>query len=203
MSISTYAELKTAIADHLDRDDLTSQIDNFIDLAETRHKRDIRIREMIKRLGVTVDDRYIDAPEGYLEALSFRLLTNPVTPLSYVTPETINDYRLESTGKPKYFTVHEQIELDKAPDTSYSGEILYFKSLTALSDDATTNALLARAPDAYLYGALLASAPYLLNDERIETWSSFYTSAVEGLSNARRQERSVGSLVARVHGATP
>lgn len=203
MAISTYSELKTAIADHLDRDDLTSQIDNFIDLAETRHKRDIRIREMITRLAVTVDDRYIDAPAGYLEALSFRLLTDPVSLLSYVTPESINDYRSETNGKPKFFTVHAQIELDKFPDASYSGEILYFKSLTALSDDNTTNSLLTRAPDAYLYGALLASAPYLLNDERIETWGSFYKSAVEGLTNARRQERTVGKLVSRVYGATP
>ena len=163
MAISTYSELKTAIADHLDRDDLTSQIDNFIDLAETRHKRDIRIREMLSRLAVTVDARYIDAPAGYLEGVSFRLLTDPVALLSYVSPESINSYRQETTGKPKFFTVHEQIELDKAPDSSYSGEILYWKSLTALSDDNTTNALLTRAPDAYLYGALLASALYLLN----------------------------------------
>jgi len=35
MAISTYSELKTAIADWTARDDLTSYIDNFIDLAET------------------------------------------------------------------------------------------------------------------------------------------------------------------------
>jgi len=34
MSISTYAELKTSIADFLARDDLTGQIPNFIQLAE-------------------------------------------------------------------------------------------------------------------------------------------------------------------------
>ena len=42
MAISTYAELKTSIANWLDRSDLTDVIPDFIALAETRHKRDFR-----------------------------------------------------------------------------------------------------------------------------------------------------------------
>lgn len=203
MAISTYSELKQEIADHLDRDDLTTKIDTFIDLAEARHRRDIRIREMITRSSFTIDARYEDFPTGLLEVISFRLLTDPVTKLQYVTPEQMADYRVEGSGKPELFTIHAQFEFNKVPDESYSGEILYHKALTALSDANTTNALLTRAPDAYLYGALVATAPYLLNDERIETWASLYKSAVDGLAIARRQERSSGVLVSRVRGSTP
>lgn len=203
MAISTYSELKLEIADHLDRDDLTTKIDTFIDLAEARHRRDIRIREMITRSAITIDARYEDFPTGLLEVITFRLLTDPVTKLSYVTPEQMGDYRKEDSGKPELFTIHSQFEFNKVPDASYSGEILFHKALTALSDSNTTNALLTRAPDAYLYGALVASAPYLLNDERIETWASLYKSAVDGLAIARRQERSSGVLISRVRGSTP
>ena len=46
MSITTYAELKTAIADFLNRDDLSSVVDTFIDLAEARIQREIRHYKM-------------------------------------------------------------------------------------------------------------------------------------------------------------
>ena len=46
MALDTYNELKLEIASFLNRDDLTSQLDTFIDLTETRHARDLRIREM-------------------------------------------------------------------------------------------------------------------------------------------------------------
>ncbi len=46
MAISTYAELKTSIANWLDREDLTDIIPDFIALAETRHKRELKRRRM-------------------------------------------------------------------------------------------------------------------------------------------------------------
>ena len=40
MAITTYAELKTAISNWLDRTDLDDRIPEFIALAEARHRRD-------------------------------------------------------------------------------------------------------------------------------------------------------------------
>ena len=42
MALDTYDNLKTEIASFLNRDDLTAQIDTFIDLAETRQARTLR-----------------------------------------------------------------------------------------------------------------------------------------------------------------
>ena len=123
--------------------------------------------------------------------------------LSYVNEHELMRRRDSTTGKPSYFTVRNEIEFDKSPDSSYSGEIVYYKAETALSDANTSNNILSRAPDAYLYGALLASAPFLMNDERIAIWAGLYRETVEGLGKARRQERSVGPLISRVAGATP
>lgn len=203
MALSTYAELQTAISDHLDRDDLTAHIPDFITLAEARHKRDIRIQEMITRSALTFNARQIDLPSGLLEALNIRLLTDPVTVLTYMSPHEITRVRSEATGKPSHFTIGAEIEFDIAPDQSYSGEILFYKEFTPLSDAATSNALLTRAPDAYLYAALVASAPFLMNDERIQIWNQLYQQASAGLANINRQRRHVGPLVARPAGSTP
>jgi hypothetical protein len=47
----------------------------------------------------------------------------------------------------------------------------------------STNWLLALAPDLYLYGALLESAPYIKEDARIQTWGLGFTSAMADLNN--------------------
>lgn len=201
MALDSYDGLKAAIADHLDDDGLSSQIEDFIDLAEARHKREIRIREMLTRASLTVDDRYVDFPTGYLEGKTLRLLTTPVTVLTYRNLHEMNRVRRETSGKPLYFTEHAQFEFDVSPDTAYSGEIIYFKSLTALSDENTSNAILIRAPDAYLYAALLASAPFLVNDERLKVWGELYLNAKDAL-NAVDNKR-IGPLIARAAGATP
>jgi len=203
VAVDTYSDLKTEIANHLDRTDLTSSIDTFIDLAEARHKRDIRIREMITRYAITVDGRYEDLPTGFLEGITFRLLTDPVTRLEFLTLDQMASYRSETSGKPTKYTIGAQFEFDKAPDASYSGEVMYYKAVTAISDSNTTNAILTRAPDAYLYGALLATAPYLMNDERIVTWGQLYKDCVDSLAQARRQEKHMGALVSRPYGAAP
>ena len=46
--ISTYSDLKTAIANYLARTDLTDQIPDFIRFAEIRLRRELRIRQMLK-----------------------------------------------------------------------------------------------------------------------------------------------------------
>lgn len=203
MALDSYTNLRTALADHLARSDLTSYLDDFIDVAEAMHQRDIRIRELIVRDPITVNARQVAVPAGVLEVISLRLLTNPVTVLEEVNLHEMNRIRDESTGKPYRFTIHEEIEFDITPDSSYSGEIIYYGAVTALSGSTASNAILVKAPDAYLYGALMASAPFLMNDERIPIWGNFYANAVAALNRRSSSSRRVGPLVSRIAGAIP
>ena len=50
MAISSYTSLKAAVADWLDRTDLTDSIPDFIGLAEIRHRRDFKIRSLETRV---------------------------------------------------------------------------------------------------------------------------------------------------------
>ena len=49
MAITTYTELKSAVANHLARTDLTSVIPDFISLAEARLSRELETRDQEKR----------------------------------------------------------------------------------------------------------------------------------------------------------
>ena len=84
MALDTYTNLKTEIASYLNRDDLTANIDTFIDLAESRHSKDLRLREMA--VNTTTDTvagtKYITLPTGFLEFISVQNTSaNPQTEL--------------------------------------------------------------------------------------------------------------------------
>ena len=78
------------------------------------------------------------------------------------------------SGKPTYFTiVGTNILLGVAPNSATTLQINYYKSLTALSDSNASNDILTNYPELYLYGALAESAPFIMQDERINTWGIF------------------------------
>lgn len=203
MSIATVSELRSAIADYLDDDTLSNQIDQFIVIAESRHRREIRMREMFTRAALTVDARNVSLPSGFLEAINLRLLTSPVTQLQEVSLAEMTRLRREVSGKPSYFSIASDIEFDVAADSSYSGEITYYQALGALTDDNTSNVLLTTYPDAYLYAALSASAPYQMADERLPVWEAMYAQARDSINKQANASRRVGPLVSRVRGGTP
>jgi hypothetical protein len=62
--------------------------------------------------------------------------------------------------------------------------MLYYAKPDALSDSNASNVFMANAPDALLYGALVEAEPYLMNDARIQVWSSFYANAVTALNTS-------------------
>lgn len=184
MAISTYSELQSAVADWLLRTDLTSVIPSFIDLAEAKFNRRIRDYRMVTRTSITVDAQYEDVPTDWLENVRFQLETSPITTLEYVTPDqAAEEERLHSSnGRPLFFTmIGEQFQIIPSPDTTYSATLTYYAKIPALSDSNTTNWLLTTAPDLYLYGTLMEAAPYLDDDQRIQTWGSLYEQGMNAL----------------------
>jgi hypothetical protein len=196
MAISTYAELKTAIASWLDREDLTDVIPDFIALTETRHRRDFKIRRMETRVtaNTIADTEYYTLPDGYVAMRNIQLNTNPLTSLEYLTPEQMDRVKAGSTkGKPKaYSIIGNDFQLRPVPDGVYEIEMLYYKYFTALSDSNTTNDMLTYHPDLYLYGALVEAEPYLQNDKRIQVWAGYYDRAKKDLIDTNERDRHSG-----------
>jgi hypothetical protein len=76
--------------------------------------------------------------------------------------------------------------------------MVYYQQVPPLSNVTTTNWLLSKSPDVYLYGALVHAAPFLMDDQRINTFASFYSQRVEALNlDSDRAVHSGSPLVAR------
>jgi len=196
MAITTYAELKTAISNWLDRTDLDDRIPEFIQLAEARHRRDFKIRRMETRVtaNTIADTEYYSLPDNFTAMRNIQLNTDPKTPLEYLTPEQMDRVRGGSTtGKPKaYSIIGNNFQLRPIPDGIYEIEMLYFKYFTALSDSNATNDMLTFHPDLYLYGSLVEAEPYLQNDKRVQTWAGFYDRAKNDLITTNERDRHSG-----------
>jgi hypothetical protein len=202
MALSTYAELKTSIGDWLNRSDLTSVIPDFISLAEAQIERTLRTRQMLTRTTLTIDSEFESIPSDFLEVKALKLTsTNPDTPLSFMTMDALDQEstKFTASGKPKFFgVVGTQFRFVPTPDSSYTGEIVYFANLNKLSVSVSTNFVLTSSPDIYLYGSLLQAAPYLQDDARIQTWATLYERALNDLQLADdRGSTSGGTLLTR------
>jgi hypothetical protein len=203
MALGTFTELKDAIADWLDRSDLTDRIPDFITLAEARLNRDLRIRPMEVRstMTTTADQRYFNLPGGYLQMRNIQLNTNPITPLEYITPEMLDRlYGGDTTGKPRAYTlIGDEIQLAPIPDSTYTLEMAFYEKFTALGDGTsgtvTSNWLTTNAPDVLLYGALLEAEPFIKNDERIALWINAFNSAIRKVQDADAKDRHSGSAM--------
>lgn len=186
MALDTFSGLKSVIADYLARDDLTTQIPDFIRLAESRMDKELRVRELIKRATTTTTtgDDTVNLPTDFLGALDLFIEGSPKQQLSYVTPSQYSAvYGGSVVGKPKIYTVlGKEARLGPKPDTNYTLEILYHQRIPNLSDSQTTNDILTNYPELYLYGALVEAEPFLQNDARVQTWLSLYGNAVSAAS---------------------
>lgn len=195
MAITTYAELKSAVANWLNRDDLDAIIPDFISLAEAQMNRSIRHRKMVVRSDATLDTPYFAVPADWLQTIRFQLNTNPVTPLLFVTPEqALEESQVYSASQqPLFYTIiGQQFQVVPYPDGEYDAELLYYAKISALSDASPTNWLLTESPDLYLYATLLQSAPYLKEDERLNVWAGLYQRLFDDMMLADERAR-IGS----------
>ncbi len=197
MAINTYGTLQTAVANWLDRDDLTSRIPEFISLCEAIFNRTLRIRPMetIVSDNTPSGSKEDALPTGYLQMREIHLETSPIASLSYVTPEIM--YRIKAgstTAQPTSYTIlGENILFGPTPDAVYAYSMTYYKSLDALSDSAPTNWAILNAPDLYLYGTLLQAEPFLMNDERVPLWERGFRQAISDLQEQDNKDRHSGS----------
>lgn len=210
MALSNYAELVQEITQYLERDDLATQIDTFIDLAEARHRREIRYDGMLKTATVTLTAGNSTAPlpADFLDIKHLRLdAPNTYQAWRYsrdflqVTRHQMAEIATTVRGCPRRFTVSTELEFDCAADQDYTMDLLYYSALTSLDSINTTNDLLTNHPDAYLYGALASSAPFLMHDERLQIWEAMYRQVKDGIDTMNTRNKWGGPLVSRVQGA--
>lgn len=198
----TYAELKTQIANFLNRSDLTSNLDTFIDNTEAELNRRLRTKDMVKRATATADSQYLTLPTDWLEAINIEITSNDFSPLFQQSIESLDVYRKandNSTGQPVYYAIVDKtLELAPTPDTSYTLQLTYYGSIDALSDSNTSNFVSNSHPDVYLYGALKHASIFLMEDERVPLFTAQFEKALEEMRmQQEKADFGKGSLIPR------
>lgn len=187
MSITTYTELKSAVADFLNRQDLASAIPTFISLAESSFNRDIRHWRMDVRTSITLDAQFVDLPSGWLETVKIVNSTGEGPQELELIPLAEMDERRfasnDTAGAPRFYAINGgKIELYPTPSEAFTASITYVQKPTALSTSNASNWLLENFPDVYLYGSLAHSAPYLQEDSRLGVWAALYQQALSAIN---------------------
>jgi hypothetical protein len=189
LPLATYADLQSEVAAWLRRVDLTAEIPTFITLAEAQMNRRLRVRPMAARTAMIWSAEYADLPADFLSEREATVVAGgAVHRLAYLTPEQMDaGARTVSSGRPRFYGLYGgQMRLHPVPDQAYAGELVYLQAIPALSDAQPSNWLLAAHPDAYLYGALAQSAPYLKADDRLQTWTALFGAVLADIEAADR-----------------
>lgn len=197
MALVNYSDFQTTIADYLARSDLTAQIVDFITMAEVRLGRDLRECQGNEgRATVTLvpGERHLDVPTDFIRARSLQLNTDPITFLNYKTPDWIAmHYAGSQTSRPVvYSIVARTFKFGPTPDSDYEMELIYQKTIAALSDSNVTNWYTVNVPDMLLWASMIAAEPLIQNDTRIPMWKAQYDEGVAEYLRLDKESRYPG-----------
>lgn len=192
MALDTYANLQTAIITWAMRTgdtEFTSAVVDFITLAEARMNRTLRISDMEATATLTPSTNVCTLPADYLELRSATALTTPRVPMFQITRDDLTETETGATAAdPRFFTLR-GTSLKIVPSGTHQVFIEYYKKIPALTVSNTTNFILTKAPEIYLFGSLLEAAPFMMDDPRLAVWGQMYERAVAALVAADKQAR--------------
>ena len=198
MALTTFSELKTAIADYYARDDFGTPDDDFVTLTEARIQygsanpnypsAPLRTRQMLERATASTAGEFLALPTDFLEIIHLKVTANPARSLRFVSP-TDFDQLIDTTltGTPRFYTILNEEFRFSPYSTGETVEILYYEKIPALSDTNTSNWLLADAPNVYLLGGLLEASIWLQADNDIVRHGQAFAGAVNSLNMADRK----------------
>lgn len=196
MSITTYAELKTALANWSKRSDLTTLMGDFIALAESDMQVRLKLVDFEDLATVAVVDGVGTLPAGFSGARSAYWDGNLDTPVKYLPPAQFDALR-NNAGIPQFFTVVGS-EILTSPSNSGNLVMTYHARFTPLSDAATSNVLLTNYPDVYLHGSLAQLYTYCFDQNMAVFHGGLFDNAVKRVIKDNRERKYPGPVQVRV-----
>lgn len=191
MAISTYSELKTAIADWMARSDVSGSAADFITLGEARLNRLLEVVATTAALTGVVGSRQID-----VSALSI------VEPVSLYVTDSNEEFQISlqplgsfgwdtQSGLPTQAAFEgNYIKFERECDQAYSFRFTYLGRF-ALSDAAPTNEFLTNNPDLYMAAAIVWGNVYTKDLSAAAMWKQLLDEfTAEVRSNIAQKKRS-------------
>jgi hypothetical protein len=198
MALTTYAELQSAIASWLARDDLTAYIPDFIRLFEAAAARKLKVRPQEATVTLTPTSGVATLPTDYLGYRNVTWSGSPTRGLSYVHPTIFAGYANDGAGVPSVFTIKgESLLVAPTDDTALSFD--YFQRTAALATGL--NWLFTNHPDAYLFGSLCEANAFNKDVDPAGLWKARRDEVFDEIAKVDFNERS--GMAVRVYGQTP
>jgi hypothetical protein len=198
VSLTTYAGVIASISSWMVRSDISGTADDFIDLFEAWASRNLRTPDM-EAEATTPATEYIALPTDFLQLRDIQWQGSPRRQLAYVTPEYADMYDTSgSSGTPQFYTiVGNQIRLVPAPDASTDVRISYWQRIPALDGSNTSNWLLEKYPDAYIYGSLIHARVFVQDPAIAAFFKQGYDTVMGEIAAAGKKSNVGGSLRVR------
>lgn len=198
MALTTYAELQSAIASWLARDDLTPYIPDFITLFEAAAARKLKVRLQETTTTLTPSSGVATIPSDYVGHRRVTWTGSPIHELSYVAPPIYAGYLESGSGTPSVFTI-EGSNLRVAPSDDTALTFDYYARTAALASGL--NWLLTNHPDAYLFGSLCEANAFNKDVDPAGLWKARRDEVFEEINRLDFNERQ--GMAVRVFGVTP
>lgn len=192
MAISTFAELKTAIASWAHRSNLTASLGDLVALAEADIRKDVRCQAMETLTSGTLTGETLALPTGFVWGKRFKVGRYVQ---EYMTPADYSDLSEQDDTSARYTIIGQTIYfLNGANGDSYS--LIYYKAFTAFSVDADTNWLLTNHPDVYLWAGCKQAAIRLRDRDEEAQCERRYRMAVAAVNRNEWMAQASGSTPA-------
>jgi hypothetical protein len=206
--LTNYAGLCATIEEWLGRDDLKEQIPVFIQLAEKRMNRELRLRVMERRAetDVLAGQPAVPLPwrreagnwDVFMEMRD--IVWQGADGISHsLTYAPADDYaETRTVGLPRQYTIIGR-DLFLLPASEADGKLrlTYYAEIPPLGDKQPDNLVLLTAPDVYLYASLVEAAPYTRGSAPAEQWAQFYGAAKAKLESSEQRARFTSNLTMR------
>ncbi len=223
LSTLTYSSLQTAVGDWLARNDLASNIPDFIFLAENEFNQVLRVRQMetLVTLNALSTSGETPLPSDYL---TWRRLTYTATPnqvLEYVQPDilrTVHPDIFQNSvivpGIPKMFTIERNSIIVRPTDSTVSAtststnsnlQLDYYQSIPPLAAQGSTgtNWLLTGFADCYLSGSLTEAYAFQKDWDQAGIWKQRRDSNLERLRTFDQKTRGPSAVRPLMTGIIP
>lgn len=182
--ITDYASLQDAIADYADRTDLGRRIPMFIRAFEAQFSRDNNLQQMyVSSAALTPDaNGAVTLPTDVANWDQFIWSNGGISGvLQIVTPAWAASLD-QTTGMVPRFAYIQNGKLYVKPNGPCDVTVSYYQKLPNLSTTATTNWLIDKAPEVYLWGSLVQVAVYVKDAEDYALWNGKYQEALDSLT---------------------
>lgn len=223
-----FNEIKSAVSDWLARNDIDVQADRFVEFAENRINRALKIRHQETSIAELIkDDGTVEVPDDFdqwrtvfvypgtpglvlVDAfvvntrnrgdISFAAVADTMTEMRVDSPENMwRRYPPSVSGRPCYLTrVGDQFYVGPKPDGNYTLAGYYYRNFPRLSETEPTNWLSDNNSDAYVFGALAEASAYIKDEKQYLYWNSRFELVLNELQAESELEKHAGSSLTQV-----